>query len=535
LIADHRNIPAEIQGYRTTPAAGGDYWFDDEAAERAVRFFPNVLQFTRGLKAREPFRLERWQEDIIRTLFGWKRADGSRRYREAYITVPRKNGKSTLIAGLAIFVLCCDGEAGAECYCAASNRDQASLVFNSAARMVRESSLSKRCKVRLSQKRIMYDDSFLRAIPANEGGSHGFDSHFIVGDELHAWPGREFHDVLHTSTGARSQPLELYITTAGYDRNSVCYEKYSYACQVRDGKIDDPTFLPVIYETEGDDDWQSPEVWAKANPNLGVSVSEDYIRRECEKAKRNPRYENTFRRLHLNQWTSQESRWLQMEKWRKCLAGGGIEVGPPVYGGLDLSSNIDVTAWVMAQPVGDGYRLYGHYFIPEGTMQEAERRDRVPYSMWAKAGWVTPTPGDTVDYDYVHARVMADAERYAIQAVGYDPWQAHHTWKYFEMQGLTCVKVSQGASGMSSPAKELERCVIDGKLDHSGDPVLEWMAENVQVKTDHNGNITLVKPDHHASAKRIDGIIAAVMAIGMAQVLEPDGPSIYSEPGNLLL
>jgi phage terminase large subunit-like protein len=535
LIADHRNIPAEIQGYRTAPAAGGDYWFDDEAAERAVRFFPTVLQFTRGLKAREPFRLERWQEDIIRTLFGWKRADGSRRYREAYITVPRKNGKSTLIAGLAIFVLCCDAEAGAECYCAASNRDQASLVFNAAATMVRKSSLSRRCKVRLSQKRIMYDDSFLRAIPANEGGSHGFDSHFIVGDELHAWPGREFHDVLHTSTGARSQPLELYITTAGYDRNSVCFEKYTYACQVRDGKIDDPTFLPVIYEAEEDDDWQSPEVWAKANPNLGVCVAEDYIRRECEKAKRNPRYENTFRRLHLNQWTSQESRWLQMEKWRACPVGAGIPDGAQVFGGIDLSSNRDITAWLIAEPVDDGYRLLGHYFVPEATLREAEQRDRVPYSQWAKAGWVTATPGEAVDYSYIHRRILADAKRFNIGAIAYDPWNAEPTRLLLEDNGIDCVKMRQGMASLSGPAKELERCVIERKLDHAGDPVLEWMADNVQVKTDDNGNIRPVKPDHSASGKRIDGIVAAIMAVGVAQLVQPDGPSIYSEPGNLLL
>lgn len=524
MICDARHIPSNLAGYDPRTHAG-ECHFDQEAADRAVEFFRRCLKFVKGRRAREPFVLEPWQADIVRTLFGWKRPDGTRRYRQAFIEVPRKNGKSTLIAGIALYVLFCDGEEGAECYCAASDANQAGLVFASAKQMVEGSSLGSRSRVlnTFGNQRIIYGNSFLRVIPASERGSHGYDSHLIIGDELHAWDGREFHDVMHTSTGARSQPLELYITTAGYDRNSVCYEKYLYATNVRDNQIEDETFLPVIYEATEDDDWTDPAVWAKANPNLGVSVSLEYIERECEKAKTNPSYENTFRRLHLNQWTQQESRWLQMDKWRKCrITSWPLDPSQPVYGGLDLSSTKDVTACVLCQPIDGGWRVRGHYFIPEATLREAEQRDRVPYAAWARAGYVTPTPGQTVDYSVVHQWILEQSEKYEIGSIGYDPWNCEPTRIYLEDKGLSLHSMRQGVATLHGPSKELERAVIEGVLDHGGDPVLAWMAENVQVKTDENGNIRPVKPDHGASGKRIDGIVATIMAIGTAQLVAPE-------------
>lgn len=522
MICDARQPPC-IAGFDPNQNPGDSTYYPEDTI-LPVQFFRDALFHVKGPLAGQSFSLEQWQSEIVQTIFGWKRPDGSRRFRVVFIMVPRKNGKSTLIAGIANYMLLADNEGGAECYCAASDREQASLVFNMAAGMIRKCpGLAKRCKVREATRRIIYKDSFLRAIPANEGGSHGFNSHFIAGDELHAWPGRDFYDVLHTSTGARSQPLEIYITTAGYDRNSICYEVYKYACQVRDGVIDDPTFLPVIFEAKESDDWTDSEVWRKANPNMGVSISEEYLSRECAKAKQNPAYENTFRRLHLNQWTSQESRWLQMEKWRACeVTDLPLDPALPSFGSLDLSSNVDVTAWLTAQRVENGWRLRGHYFIPEGRMREAEKRDRVPYSQWVKRGWVTATPGDAVDYDMVHERVLADADKLQLEAVGYDPWNAEATRIYLENHGLTMVKMRQGVATLSGPCKELERAVIEGVLDHGNDPVLAWMAENVQVKNDENGNIRPVKPDHAGSAKRIDGIVAAVMAIGVGMITEPE-------------
>jgi phage terminase large subunit-like protein len=521
MYMDARNPPTDIAGYDPV-ATAGDCHYDAEAAEKAVAFFPKCLVHIKGPKANEPFHLEPWQAAIVRTIFGWKRPDGSRRFRVAFIEVPRKNGKSTLIAGIAAYMLFCDAEGGAECYCAASDREQASLVFNLTASMVRKSpGLDKRCKVRDSTRRIIYKDSFLRAIPANEGGSHGFNSHFIAGDELHAWPGRDFYDVLHTSTGAREQPLEIYITTAGYDRHSICYEVYRYASQVRDGQIQDNAFLPVIYEAREEDDWQDPEVWKKANPNLGVSVSLEYLTREVEKARQSPAYENTVRRLHLDQWTSQESRWLQMEKWRNCeWTDDPLLPAVSTFGGLDLSSKIDVSAWSLAQRVGTGWKVRVHYFIPEAKMRDAEKRDGVPYSQWVKEGRVTATPQSSINYPMIRQHVLADAEYLQLTAVGYDPWNAEDMRQQLEAEGLNMVEVRQGMASMSEPSKELERSVIEGTFDHANDPVLGWMADNVQVETDKNGNIRPIKPEH-GSTKRIDGIVASVMAIGVGLITEP--------------
>jgi phage terminase large subunit-like protein len=225
-----------------------------------------------------------------------------------------------------------------------------------------------------------------------------------------------------------------------------------------------------------------------------------------------------------------------MEKWRACQSTDSAIVDDmPAFGGLDLSSNVDVTAWILAQRIGDGWRLRGHYFIPEGRMREAEARDRVPYSAWAKLGLVTPTPGASVDYNLVRRRIIEDAHKYSIAGIGYDPWPNPWLRTWLEDDGLKMVEVRQGMASLSGPTKEIERCVVEGVLDHGNDPVLAWMAENVQVKTDENGNIRPVKPDHAGSAKRIDGIVAAVMAIGVGQITEPQGPSAYETPGMLSL
>lgn len=524
--APHNVPPSNIAGYDPTRDAEA-YWYDGEAAERAVDFFPDVLVHLDGAQAGEPFHLEDWQKDIVRTIYGWKRhADGTRRYRTVFWFVPRKNGKTTIAAGLSLRAMYCDLERRAQCYCCAENREQSSVLFEMARDLVRANEeLLSVSKVRDYHKRIIYQDRFLKALAASDAGGHGLNVHFSVYDEFHLFlkqKHRELYRSMHTATANRTQPLEVIITTAGYDRNSLCYGEYQTACQVRDGLISIPTHLPIIYEAGEDDDWTSEETWRKANPNLGITVSVDYLREECEKAQRDVGLENTFRRLHLNQWVAQEKRWLSMHDWDDCPTDGEpISNTEPAYGALDLSSTVDVTAWVIAQRSGRGWKLRGHYFIPEGRMKEAESRDRVPYSAWVRAGWVTATPGDAIDYDEVRARIMDDVDGLQIEAIGYDPWNAEDMRIYLENQGLTCVKMRQGMGTLSGPSKELERCVVDGCLDHGNDPVLRWMAENVQVKTDENGNIRPIKPDHSGSAKRIDGVVAAIMSIGCGIVAEP--------------
>lgn len=528
MTAATQSPPSDVAGFDPV-ATAGECEYDGDAADKAIKFFHLALTHTKGKWAGKSFELEQWQQAAIRTLFGWRRPDGTRRFRTSFWFLPRKNGKSAIAAGVASYVLLCDGEAEAECYCAASDREQASLVFKAAASMLRSNDrLAKRVKIRDSLRRIIYKDSFLRAIPANEGGSHGFNAHLIVGDELHTWPNRDFYDTLHTSTGAREQPLEVYITTAGHDQTSICYEVYQRAKAVRDGEIVDPSFLPVIYEAAPGGDWKDPEVWKRANPNLGVSIREDYIADECSKAVENPAYENTFRRLHLNQWTQQESRWLQMHHWDSGPATAEpIADGEPIWCGLDLSSTTDFTAFVEVTPSGEGYKCRGHYWAPAERVEYLERKHNIPLSEWIAAGWVSVCPGRTIEYGPVHRYILDEAKRCDLRAIGFDPYNAHATRVMLEEEhGLPMVEMRQGMLTLSSPAKALERLVLEHRLDHSADPVLRWMADNVAVKVDENGNIRPVKTVA-GSYRHIDGVVALIMGLGQAELARDEPASIY--------
>ncbi len=355
--------------------------YDARRGEGAVRFFERLLVHPSGSYAGKPFTLEEWQrEDIIKPLFGTVKADGTRQYRIAYVELPRGNGKSTLAAGIANYLLFADGEAGAEVYGAACDRDQASIVFRTAADMVRQSPmLSRMCKIIDSTKRIIYKNSFYRVIAADAAGSHGFNASGIIFDELHTQPNRDLWDVLLSSTGkaSRRHPLLFAITTAGFDRNSICWEQHEYAEKVLAGVIKDPSFFAYIAKAGDDEDWTDPATWRKANPGLGPMVKEDYLAAECKRAQETPAYENTFRRLHLNQWTRQETRWLPLHKWDEC--GGAIDVeglkGKPCYAGLDLASTTDIAALVLVFPQTDDdgvttYDVLPFFWIPEEAMRE---------------------------------------------------------------------------------------------------------------------------------------------------------------------
>ena len=376
-----------------------EYYFDRKAAGVVVKFFEKLLKHVKGEWAGQPFILQDWQKkEIIEPLFGWKRAsDGSRKFRTAYIEIPRKNGKSTLAAGIALYLEFADGEQGAEVYSAAADREQAAIVFDLAKEMVEMApQLDKRSE---SFKRsIIVDEtkSVYRVLSADAFSKHGLNAHGVVVDELHVQPNRDLVDVLVTSTGSRQQPLVVFITTAGFDRESICYEYHDYARQVLDGIIDDPSFFAYIAGAEQDDDWLDEEIWYKANPGLDVSVKMDYLRTEAKKAEHVPAYQNTFRRLHLNQWTSQESRWLDINAWDQCI----MEVDPKLmegaecYAGLDLASTADLASMVLNFPTEEGederHAWLPFFWIPEDNMVERVRKDRVPYDAWVRDGWSQP-------------------------------------------------------------------------------------------------------------------------------------------------
>lgn len=506
--------PTDLAGYDPTRDAGNCTW-DPLAAKHVLEFFAECLKLTSGKCAGQPFILPKWQADFVSTLYGWKRPDGTRRYREALFFVPRKNGKTETGAGLALYSLCCDLEAKPEIYSAANSREQASRIFEPAEIMVRnEPMLSQRLTVVKGQKRIVNgaNNGYYTAISAEAATSHGKNPHEVLFDELHTQKNRDLYDGLKSGMGARAQPLFVSLTTAGHDRHSICYEVWQYAKAVRDGVFTDPYFLPLLYQFEDGDDWSDEAVWRRCNPNLGVTISIDFLRTEFERAQSVPAYENTFRNLYLNQWTEQAVRWLSLDKWDACGGDAGDLYGADCYGGLDLSATTDLSALALVFPLPDG-RVAAklHFWVPEESARDREQRDRVPYSQWIRDGWITATPGRSVDYDYIRADLARLRTQHNLITLAIDPWNAQQLAKQLEGDGFKVGFMRQGFGSLSGPSKQLERLVVDQHLVHDNNPVLRWMAGNVAREIDAAENI---KPSKSKSTERIDGIVALVMGLG---------------------
>jgi len=518
-----------IPGYDPIITAG-DCVFDELAADLVIGFFAECLHHVEGSKAGQPFILEDWQKAHIGCAFGWKRADGTRRYREVFEYVPRKNGKTTTLAGLILFAMMCDGEPGAQVYSAAAEKEQASLVYRQARGMIQqEPELLQRCKIYTALKSITIEDtsSVYKALSAEAYSKHGLNAHFVVIDELHAQPNRDLVDVLITATASRRQPMVWHTTTADYVRESICNKKLEYAHKVRDGVIDDPFFLPVIYEASIDDDWTDPDVWAGVNPNLGVSVSMEYLERECKRAKEEPSFENTFKRLHCNIQTEQDLRWLQMHEWDLCPGLQPDMEGQECFAGLDLSQTTDLTALALYFPQSHCMKWW--FWCPADNAHKRERRDGVPYMTWADQEYIDLTSGNVIDYGYVRQRINELSKQYKIKEIGYDPWNARQVALQLQDEdGLPMIEFRQGFISMNEPSKYLEGLVIQHKLNHGGNPVARWMASNVAAKTDPAGNI---KPDKSKSTGRIDGIVAAIMAVGCSIATTQSPDFVYSNRG----
>jgi phage terminase large subunit-like protein len=517
------------------------YEFDQKQAASAIDFIQRYLSHVKGEKAGTAFVLEDWERAIVANLFGWKdKKTGFRRYREAFIEVARKNGKTPLAAAIILYMLFRDNEPGAEIYGAASEYKQASLVFSHAWGMRnQEPELRANSKVFKGQSKSIEigepgDPNYgiYRVISSDSFAAHGFNTHGAVVDELHTQPNSELVDALLTSIGARRQPLIVYITTSDFEREgSVCNEKEDYAIRVRDGVIDDLSFLPVIYKASLDDDWTSEDIWEKANPNLGVSVSLDYLRRECKRAQESPTYENTFKRLHLNIRTQQDVRWLPMEKWDACDGAVPDLEGVRGFGGLDLSTTTDITAFVLTIPKDGKVFVVPFFWVPKENARKREERDKVPYLTWARAGLIRLTEGDVVDYDVVRRDINEIGKEYNFKEIAYDRWNAAQIATQLGGDGFEMVPTGQGFASMSAPAKELEKIVIEGGLQHGGHPVLRWMASVVAVEMDAAGNI---KPSKKKSNERIDGIAALVNALSR-QIAQPEQkPSVYEQRGALV-
>lgn len=516
-----------------------DLRWDEAAAKYALEFF-RFLKHSKGKWAGEQFELQPWQAFIVAMLFGWKRHDGSRRFRTAYIEVPRKNGKSTLAAGIGLYLFFADNEAGAEVYTAATKKDQARITHGEATRMVKASpSLRSRIRTYRDNLHTLETASKFEPLGADADTMDGLNVHGAIVDELHAHKNRNVWDVLETATGSRSQPLILAITTAGFDKHSICREQHDYTAKILDGVVADDSFFGVIYTIDEDDDWLDETTWHKANPNLGVSVSMDDMRTLAARAQSIPTQLNAFLRLKLNIWTESETRWIKADTWMSCKAAYTEDelCGRQCYAGLDLATTTDIASLALVFPPereDEPYRLIHRYWIPRDNMQQRVERDRVPYDVWERDGWITATEGNVIDYRAVMHEIDRLAQLYDIREIAFDRWGAPNFVQQLQELGGDdwVVSFGQGYASMSPASKEFEKLTLGGQIAHRGDPVLAWMVANTVVEQDPAGNI---KPSKSKSTEKIDGVVAAIMATDRALRVHEEQASVYEERGILTI
>ena len=507
--------------YKPTKFMAEGSHYDKAKADHAVAFI-ECLKHTKGKWAGESFILLPWQEQIIRDIFGTVKEDGNRQFKTAYVEISKKNGKSELAAAIALYLLYADGEASPEVYGAAADRQQASIVFDVAKNMTEMNpSLIRRSKILGASKRIVNyrNNGFYQVLSAEVGTKHGLNVSGLVLDEVHIQPNRDLYDVLTKGSGdAREQPLYFLITTAGNDTNSLCYELHQKAMDIIEGRKFDPTFYPVVFGADREDEWTDPKTWIKANPSLGETIKIESVAEACEAAKENPAEENVFRQLRLNQWVSSSVRWMPSEAWKKCSFPANEDdlEGRVCYGGLDLSSTTDITAFVLVFPPEhpeDKYYVLPYFWIPEDSLGLRVRRDHVPYDKWQKQGYLQTTEGNVIHYGYIEKFIERLGERFNIREIAFDRWGAVQMVQNLEGMGFTVVPFGQGFASMSPPTKELMKLTLEQRIAHGGNPVLSWMVENIYIRQDPAGNI---KADKSKSTEKIDGAVAMIMGLDRA-------------------
>lgn len=532
--------------------------FDENAADHIIDFFAEFLVFYEGDFDGLSFLLTPNQKFVVGSLFGWKRKDGLRRFRTAYVEQAKGQGKSPLAAGIGLYGLGFDDEPGSEIYSAATTRNQAGVLFRDA-RLYAEASESLQEIFIINQYNIAYleGNSFFRPVSSEKRGLDGPKPHFGLIDEIHEHRDDTVVRKISAGTKTRRQPLIFEITNAGYDRHSICYQHHDYTAKILEGIIKNDawfglmTGLDVCESCEKDgktipqdgckkcDDWRDPKVWEKANPNLKYlgKPFKDYLKRQVAEAKAMPSQENIVKRLNFCIWTEAISKWLAVDKWNACnFPVDAVALhGRTCYGGLDLSSNIDLTAWVLVFPPEkeDGlYEILCRFFLPEDNMAERVKRDKVPYDVWARQGFITLTPGNIIDYAFILHQIEKDMTDYQIAELAFDRWGSHKITTDlqelgFEIEGKrSLIQFGQGYASMSPPTKEVETMVLKGNLAHGGNPVLSWCVSNVAIRTDPAENI---KIDKEKAIDRVDGAVALVMAIGRAMLRGGQEKSVYEE------
>jgi len=511
------------------------FYFDINAVQRVVTFF-RYLHHYKGKWKGQPFILSDWQLFIVANIFGWRKVeDGTRRFRYVYIEVGRKNGKTTFVAGIGLFLLTKDGENAAEVYTAATKRDQARILWDDANAMVSQSkALREHIKQFAHSLNVPSTHSKMLALSADAQSMDGLNVHAGLVDELHAHPNDKVWSILDTATSARQQPLMIAITTAGVSRHSFCYKLREYASKVSRRVLDDDSFFAVIHTCDKGDDWKEEATWRKANPNFGVSINAQDLAAKAAKAAAMPSELTNFLIKHLCVWVSAANKWLIPDKWIACYEDYTEESlqGGVCFGGLDLSSRSDLSSFTLVFSSDDRqeFKTIGRYYLPEAAVLERVERAGIPYDQWVREGFITVTPGDTIDYRFIKHDILELCAKYTVLDIAFDPWNSSQLITELQEEGVVMVAFRQGFASMSPAMKELERLVLSRSFKHNDNPVLNWAIDNVSVTQDPAGNI---KPDKSSSTEKIDPVVSLIMAIGRITSAEKAGASVYEERGLL--
>ena len=505
-----------------------------EAGARVCAFLEE-LRHVKGRWAGQPFILAPWQVYFTLTLFGWRHRDtGFRRFREAFLLVPRKNGKTFWAAALGLYMLLADGEKGAEIYCGANSRNQAMYVFAAAQQMLRQDAeLREHFGAEVFASNISVARTGSKFEPEIRRVRDGASPHLAITDELHEADSPHMVDAFSTGMGARTQPLLLVISTAGVNLAGPCFERQQALEKVLAGAIENDLLFGTVYTIDQDDDWQDPAAWRKANPNYGISVSPEFIEGKIFETRTHLSRRNINLCKHLNVWNASNRAFFDMQAWGKCLQKDlrlDDFVGKPCWLGLDLSSKIDVAALAILFREGGSYTVFGRFYLPQDTI---DRPENAHYQGWAHAGRLVATEGGVIDYARIEDDLRDLAGRFEIREIAYDPFQATQLSTRMAAEGFPMVEMRPTILNFSEPMKELEALVLRGRLRHDGDPVLTWMASNTVARPDAKDNIY---PTKEVAQNKIDGIVALIMALGRAMAGgEETDESVYRERGLLTI
>lgn len=516
------------------------YHFDKQAADFAIDFFA-FCHHSKGEWAGKKIILEPWQQFIVAAVFGWKKKSGFRRFQTAYVQVARKNGKSTMLAGLGLLGLFLDGENGSEIYSAAVDKDQAKIIWEEARRMVQQSPDFKK-DLELFQNTIVHNDSFSKFVPLSSdlNSKDGLNVHFGLVDEYHKHRNDEMYNLLRSGMSARRQPILWIITTAGHDTACACKREAEKVERILNGIEVQDDYFGIIYTLDKEDDWTDPDNWIKANPNLGISKQFDVMLSQCKDARTRAEKEQEFKVKNLNIWVETYTSWIGFDAWKLCgkkALNFNDYIGRKCFTAFDLSTTNDLAGFCHIFPEDDGtFSAFWRYFCPADTVQDRKLKEGLPYDIWVRDGYITATPGNVIDYDEIEKAFLLDAEIIEVIELPHDPWNGIGLINHLSGRNFNCVKFPQNIGFISPAVKATEKIIYEGKLNHGNNPVSDYMITCCETWRDANDNVKLVKPDRSKSNKRIDGIIMLIMALHRAALaMGQDDSFVYKDRGMLTL